>query len=264
MDAIHLAELNAFQRYHDLPGSKPAVVFIPGSYLAGTGAFAVTAAQSGLRDRRRLIVDLLGGGFSDRPHNFSYTLEGHANTIARLLDHLGMKGVPVVGHSLGGAVAIALAAERPDLVGSLILAEANLDPVGGPLTRLITSQPESDFAASGFDKLLADRRSAANDGNPTASIALGLFGTADPIALHRTAAGVAKGTEPIMRDLLRRMTIPRLYLFGESSLPDKDYEDLPTYGVEVGIVRRAGHAMPAENPSAFAEAIEAFLKKTEE
>ena len=40
----------------------------------------------------------------------------------------GAPGAELVAHSMGGAVAIVLAARRPDLVSRLVLTEANLDP----------------------------------------------------------------------------------------------------------------------------------------
>lgn len=56
-----------------------------------------------------LLVDLLGYGFSDRPMNFAYTVEDHAQTIVALTDHLSLSALNLFGHSMGGAVAIAAA-----------------------------------------------------------------------------------------------------------------------------------------------------------
>lgn len=221
MDALFLGEWEAYLRYLDLPGSEPAAVFIPGAWLSGTGSFVPLAVENGLARRRRIIVDLLGGGYSDRPADFGYSLEDHAVTIASLLDDLGLQGCVVIGHSLGGAVAIELAAKRPDLVGCLILAEANLDAVGGAYTQFVTSYSEADFVASGYAALMDEMQRQAHSGDGAsgvpmtyASLALGILGVADPRALHRSAVGLARGTSPIMRDLLGQMTIPRLYGLG--------------------------------------------------
>lgn len=260
MHAIYLPEWDAFLRYLDLPGTEPAVLFIPGAHLAGTAAFVPTAVEPGLSNRRRVIVDLLGGGFSDRPDDFSYGLEDHATTLALLLDDLGLEGCGVVGHSLGGAVAIGLAAKRPQLVERLILAEANLDTVGGAFTGFVTSYSEADFITSGYTDLLSDLEKRAHDGDPVSPILLGILAAADPRALHRSAVGVTRGMQPIMRDLLVQMTIPRQYVFGEWSLPDEDYDVLPSLGIEVAVVPEAGHAMTADNPAGFARVIEAFLQ----
>lgn len=55
---------------------------------------------------------------------------------------------------MGGAVAITLASERPDLVSALVVAEANLDPGGGSLSRSIAAQSEADYVAEGNARAL--------------------------------------------------------------------------------------------------------------
>ena len=69
--------------------------------------------------------DLIGHGRSswDAP----WTIDANVAAIAALLDDTAEAPVLVVGHSFGGALAMQLAAARPDLVGSLLL----LDPAVG-------------------------------------------------------------------------------------------------------------------------------------
>ena len=73
-------------------------------------------------------MDLLGVGFGDHPGAVPHTREAHAGTVARLLDHRTVRHRHVVGHSMSGSVAIALAAMRPNLVSGLVVAECNVDP----------------------------------------------------------------------------------------------------------------------------------------
>ncbi len=58
-------------------------------------------------------------------------MENHAETVASILDHENIKSAIVVGHSMGGTVAIILAISRPDLVSKLIVGEGNIVPGGG-------------------------------------------------------------------------------------------------------------------------------------
>ena len=69
--------------------------------------------------RHRVVsVDFLGHGESDTPE-MEYRLPRFAADVARLLEHLNLKDVVVVGHSMGGAVALELATGWPELVRSV-------------------------------------------------------------------------------------------------------------------------------------------------
>lgn len=82
------------------------------------------------RHFRCIAVDLPGFGRSDkpRPHDFPYTREAHAEVLEALLDLLEIPRAHVCGHSMGGAIAMTLAAEHPDRVERLSV----IDPVSYP------------------------------------------------------------------------------------------------------------------------------------
>lgn len=138
----------------DFDGERPALVFIHGLGCAGSSHFSRVAAEPAISGYRRVVLDLLGHGYSDRPEDFGYSLEEHADTVAQLLDRLDLNSCVVFGHSMGGAIAITLAVERPDLVSQLVLAEPNLTPGGGFVSKVIASQTEADFHDGGHDQLL--------------------------------------------------------------------------------------------------------------
>lgn len=73
------------------------------------------------RDHRVVAVDLPGFGGSD-PLSPSAEISEHADTLAALLDALGIERVVAVGHSLGGVVCERLALGHPDKVHALLLA----------------------------------------------------------------------------------------------------------------------------------------------
>jgi pimeloyl-ACP methyl ester carboxylesterase len=93
---------------------------------------------------------------TNAPDAFGYTLEDHAQSVARVLDHVSLKGSAVFGHSMGGSVAITLAALRPDLVSRLIIAEGNLDPGGGFVSTGIAEQTERGFETTGTGRSWSD------------------------------------------------------------------------------------------------------------
>jgi len=77
-------------------------------------------------DLAMTAIDLPGFGFSPPPRDGDYRPSGHARQVARLLDALNRnvgfaRSFHVFGNSLGGNVAVHLAADRPDLVATLTL-----------------------------------------------------------------------------------------------------------------------------------------------
>ncbi len=70
---------------------------------------------------RVLALDLPGCGFSDKPEDFPYTIEGCAEFLGRALEELGVESAFFLGHSLGGAVCQSLALGRPGLARGLVL-----------------------------------------------------------------------------------------------------------------------------------------------
>lgn len=266
MEAYLDPKIQAFIRYLDFPGNEPVIVYLAGLGLASTAAYPRTVIEPGLSDRRSILVDWFGCGYSDRPDYFGYSLEEHASTLSRLLDHIGSKQYVLMGHSMGGAVAIELASKRSDLIVQLVLAEANLEAGGGILSRNIANKTESDFIAHGYQELINDVRSAAMAGDYIASIALGMWQVASPLAFHRSAVSLVKGTQPVMWDQLIKLPIPRTFIFGSRSL--EEYEEdkemhkrLEAPGIQVAIVPDAGHGMMAENPVGFARVLSETLAR---
>jgi pimeloyl-ACP methyl ester carboxylesterase len=70
---------------------------------------------------RVICVDRPGCGYSTRPAHVPSSLVGQADTIAKLMSSLGLEKPIIVGHSYGGAVALALALNHPESVGGLAL-----------------------------------------------------------------------------------------------------------------------------------------------
>jgi pimeloyl-ACP methyl ester carboxylesterase len=72
------------------------------------------------RRHRVVAIDMLGHGGSSKPSS-GYSMPEQADLVAQLLGRLGVEGATVVGHSMGGTVAVALAERSPRLAGGLIL-----------------------------------------------------------------------------------------------------------------------------------------------
>jgi pimeloyl-ACP methyl ester carboxylesterase len=97
-------------------GQGEPLVMIHGLGCSGADwAFQVAA----LEKRFRVIIpDLPGSGHSPPPRD-EYTIAGCASAVWSLLDHLGVSRTNIIGFSLGGAVALEMAAQRPASVPRL-------------------------------------------------------------------------------------------------------------------------------------------------
>ena len=82
------------------------------------------------RTHRVLAVDLLGHGGSEKPDS-DYSIPHQADLVAEALSRLGVRDAEVVGHSLGGPVATALAEQSPQLVDRLVLIDSVPDRTYG-------------------------------------------------------------------------------------------------------------------------------------
>lgn len=230
---------DACLRWVEFPGTDPVRVYLHGLGASCATYFATAAAHPALATHRSLMLDFLGFGISDRPRSFGYALEDHADSVARVLDALHVSAADIVGHSMGGAVAIILARRRPDLVSHLVLAEPNLDP---SRRERIEEYTEDQFVAGGFDRSLV-----AISAEWAATMRL-----ADPVAVYRSERGLGDGFDPMMRDILAGLTMPRTLLVGELSDDVGGLARLRACGVVVLAVPGAGHQMMLDNPEEFA------------
>ena len=84
------------------------------------------------RDFRVIVVDRPGCGHSERRGPEAATLPEQARMIAAFLDAIGVETAAVVGHSLGGAVALQLARQHPGKVRALALLCPLTQPLDAP------------------------------------------------------------------------------------------------------------------------------------
>jgi pimeloyl-ACP methyl ester carboxylesterase len=119
-DGVHLGGV-------DFGGDGPAALLLHG--LAGhAGEWTATARW--LTGRCRVVaLDARGHGRSER-QPLDVSREAHVGDAAFAIESLGLAPAIVVGQSLGGQTALLLAADRPDLVRGLVLADAGPGGVG--------------------------------------------------------------------------------------------------------------------------------------
>jgi pimeloyl-ACP methyl ester carboxylesterase len=121
-ERIHLLEL----------GSGPPLLLIHG--LGGqTGNFTYALVDQLASDFRVLTFDRPGSGHSSRARGSPAGVRAQAEQVSQLITALGLQDLMVMGHSLGGAVALALALQHPEQVRALALV--------APLTQALSVPP---------------------------------------------------------------------------------------------------------------------------
>ena len=105
-------------------GAGAPVVFVHS--LAGTSGHWSAQLEHLRRSRRAVAFDLRGHGRSEAPRNGDYAITAVAADIGAVADALGLERFALVGHSMGGGVALAYAGAHPERVDRLLL----LDPIG--------------------------------------------------------------------------------------------------------------------------------------
>jgi pimeloyl-ACP methyl ester carboxylesterase len=107
---------------------SPALVLVHGLYTSHRSFEDLIEA---LAPRFHVIApDLPGFGESEKPSpaHYPYGVEAHAEAIADLIAAFGVGRASVLGHAMGGAVALTLAAEHRELVQRLVLEDALVYP----------------------------------------------------------------------------------------------------------------------------------------
>ncbi|MFN8088499.1 MAG: alpha/beta hydrolase [Mycobacterium sp.] len=118
---LQFRTIHGYRRAFRVAGSGPVLLLIHG---IGDNSTAWSTVHSRLAQRFTVIApDLLGHGQSDKPRA-DYSVAAYANGMRDLLSVLDIDKATVVGHSLGGGVAMQFAYQFPQMVERLILVGA--------------------------------------------------------------------------------------------------------------------------------------------
>ena len=263
MTHLFLPEYHATVRWYDI-GSGAPVLFVPELSMPVAPGFAAVAADPALAGHRCILLDYLGSGQSDHPTGFDYALASHAGVIARVMKHLGLGPVDVVGHSMGGTIGIQLALDHPDLVRRLMVAEGNVDPGGGRMSQRISKDGEAAFLNGGCDHMLERLRSKARDGAGGADRLVAGWQQADPRGLYANA----KALVDLPEDYFERFASCRTekhFIFGANSLGPEPTPDTPSLerleagGITPHVIPHAGHVMMLDNHAGFVAVLKQVL-----
>lgn len=262
-----MLEVNATSLYYEDtgPGSTGETIAFSHGLLWDTTLFAAQIAA--LRSRYRCLAwDHRGQGRSAADHRHCIGIELVWQDAVAVLEKLGGGPVHLVGLSMGGFVAMRVAARRPDLVRSLILLETSADPE--PTANVARYRVLSAVTRALGPKIVARQ---------VAPIMLGRSVIADPTRRGDVAGFVATMTRRRdawravngvidragVYDELGRIKAPTLVLVGDEDVatprPKAERITAAIAGARLETIARAGHSSPVEEPAAVTAAIDRFV-----
>ena len=231
------------------------------------------------QDHRVIRVDLLGMGGSDKPGS-GYSIDDQASAVAEALAKLHVVGATVVGHSLGGSVAVALAEQSPQLASRLVIIDQSPEDgfeheslgehlsgwpvIGQAIARLVQIAPTSTIRDE-YDQAFA----------PGFNIASGFDNPDQPVddlrAMTYTALRDTVDDEQSFVDQapldqrLKDLHVPVLVIFGAEDQIYDAQAAIARYranvpGAQTHLIPGAGHSPNVEKPDLVAPLILAFAK----
>ena len=231
-------------RYVEAGSGKPLMT------LHGAGGMRVSRSHELLAERHRVIV-MEVPGFGQSPANErSRSLGELALTMAEAAVKLGLDRFNLMGNSFGGALALWLAAQRPELIEALVLAapaairpEQSARVPAAERQGLLHAHPERQPAMPPLDPAIREKQ-------------------------ERLVTRLMRPPrDPELEDLFPKLTMPVLVLFGTLDRvipPDMGRiyrEKLPN--CHFMLLYDAAHALDADRPEAFAAVVNDFLVRRE-
>lgn len=227
---------------------------------------------STLSDGHRVVApDLPGFGQSEKPAEgrFPYDFDAFSNAVLDLYAGLDLGRSILVGHGLGGAVAITLAARHPELISRLVLVDALCYPTPlDPLSRVALAPLVGGFAfkqlwgRTTFRAYFRDRflSSAAPNAHDRLEHYYDAFNTPAARASALATLRATRDTRAVVADVAR-ISVPTLVIWGreDALFPAAHGQRMAREIREAGFqLVEAGHSPQEERPSVVADTIRRF------
>lgn len=235
--------------------SVTPLVFVHGS---GDSAKSWTLVIAALPDVPCVALDLPGhGALIDQPGSDALSVADYAAFVRAEIERRGLIGARVAGHSLGGAIALQLALDAPDLVGGIALVGT------GARLRVLPDL----LAAAGQDQAMAHPQLVGFGFAPEHEEARERFlRELEPIAPETLYRDLAACDTFDCRDQLERITCPALIVVGTEDrlTPPKYATYLYDHLSQATLVEiaGAGHYLQQEVPKELAVALRDWWMQT--
>lgn len=257
-------------RYHvEVSGTGPSLLLLHGF----TGSAATWQPyQAAFGDMRTIAPESLGHGRSDAPSDPArYRMERCIEDLTAILDSFGERRINVLGYSMGGRIALALALSHPERVAALILESASpgLASDAERRTRQAADEALADFIErEGMDRFVARWESQplfASQQRLAEAVRARLRTqrlAGNPLGLAGSLRGLGTGAQPSFWDQLSTLAPPTMVICGaldEKFVAIGAKMAAANPRIRLESVPDAGHAVHLEQPAAFARLVLEFI-----
>jgi pimeloyl-ACP methyl ester carboxylesterase len=257
------------QVHYDVDGVDTAGQSEPLLLINGRGSSRAAwqpVAEALAAHVRVLRMDNRDAGEND-PEAVAYTIADMAGDVAGFLDALGVTRASVLGHSMGGFIALHLALQRPDLVARLILV-GTAPAAGAALGHPLPLTTPEEWIPDPVERTLANAPQSYAPGFFDDNPAL-LREVAERVRHNRiTLEGYNRQQTAIsdthdVRPRLKEITVPALIIHGDVDplIPLRGGEVLAQHlpDARLLIYTGVGHNPHVERPDAFVQDVLAFI-----
>jgi pyruvate dehydrogenase E2 component (dihydrolipoamide acetyltransferase) len=243
----------------------PPLVFLHGLGASQNIWQAVLPAFA--EHHRVFALDLPGHGQSDKPapEATDYSLAGIARVVAEALDVLELAPVVLIGHSLGGAVALQVALEQPDKVSRLVLVDsAGLgDEINPEILDRIEAEPSREEARKELALFFHDPHNILESGVEDLYQQHAEPGAWDALRVITAATFSRDGQRTGLPSRLGEVKVPTLILWGaEDRVIPATHANVGAQALndaQVVVLEEIGHVPQIEDAAGFVRAVERFL-----
>ena len=258
------AVVNNVALYYESTGSGPALLFVHG--LGSSSRDWALQVPAFSADYHVITVDVRGHGRSSKPPG-PYSVPLFAADIAALLHKLAAVPAHVVGVSMGGMIALQLAADTPQLLRSITVVNSGADLVPRTLRdrwalweRLLIARV---LGPPGIGRRLAPRLFPKPEQAELRAVFAAHWAENDPRAYLAAMRGLIGWS---VTERLPQMATPALFVAA-----DQDYTPLAVKEAAVArmpqarltVVNDSRHATPVEHPQQFNALVAQFLREQE-
>lgn len=240
----------------------------------------------GVADHYRVLaLDQRGHGESDWHPEAAYDYDDFVADLEAVIDGLGIERCVVVGHSLGGRVAMLYAGRHPEKLAGLVIVDSapELDRRGTTRISMDTAEHKDPTFGSvaEYERMLAHAYPAATPASLKRMAQYGVRKTEDGryvLRMDTSFRGAVAGAEADaaaiearheayreeMWDSLEKILCPTLVVRGAASdvvsadVADRMVEESLAKG-QLAVVPQAGHSVMTDNPEGFNKAVESFV-----